>query len=141
MLLIDGAVAAPIRLDATELQAALNDATHVNVSQIDARRVGTAVPLSELLDLADVLPDTTHVTFHAADGFAASVPLHLIRDRGLVIYAQDGGPLPESAGGPLRFLVPDAAACKTAEVDACANVKNLARIEMSVGRGADTRDG
>lgn len=141
MFEIDGAVASPRHFDGKEFAAALADAPRVDVSRLDPRRSGTAVPLSAVLDLVEGLSEATHVTLHAADGFAASVPIELVRDRGLIVYALDDGPLPDSAGGPLRFFVPDAAACRTAEVDACANVKALVRIELTVGPGADARGG
>jgi DMSO/TMAO reductase YedYZ molybdopterin-dependent catalytic subunit len=139
MFEIDGAVASPRRFDGNEFASAIADAPHVDVSRLDSPRTGSAVPLSAVLDLVQPLPEATHVTLHAADGFAASVPIESVRDRGLIIYALDEAPLPESAGGPLRFFVPDAASCRTAEVDTCANVKALTRIELTAGRGADTR--
>ena len=140
MFEIDGAVVSPPRrFEGNEFATALADAPSVDVSRIDSGRTGTAVPLSAVLDLVEIAPEATHITFHAADGFAASVPIESVRSRGLIIHALEDAPLPDSAGGPLRFFVPDAAACRTAEVDACANVKALARIEFTVGPGADTR--
>ena len=56
-----------------------------------------------------------------------------------MIYRLNGQPLPRSAGGPLRFFIPDFATCHTAEVDECANVKFVDRIELSVERGLDNR--
>ena len=51
-----------------------------------------------------------------------------------------GGQAPEiDQGGPFRFLIRDPAACHTDELDDCANVKFLNRIELSVRRGRDTR--
>jgi DMSO/TMAO reductase YedYZ molybdopterin-dependent catalytic subunit len=139
MILIDGAISAPRRFDQIEFSTTVADVPHVDVNRIDTRRSGTAVALSDVLELVQVLPEATHVTLHAADGFAASVPIEAVRDRALIIYELDDGPLPAAAGGPLRFFVPDAAACRTADVDACANVKALVRIEFTVGPGADTR--
>ena len=43
----------------------------------------------------------------------------------------DGHPLPEEKGGPVRFLIPNPAACGTAEVDTCANVKWLNSMSSS----------
>ena len=60
-------------------------------------------------------------------------------DPASVIYELDGEPLPISAGGPIRFYIPDHAACHTAEVDECANVKFVDLIELSTGKGLDTR--
>ena len=42
-------------------------------------------------------------------------------------------------GGPVRFFIPDHAACHVAEVDECANVKFVDRIELTHGRGFDNR--
>jgi hypothetical protein len=53
--------------------------------------------------------------------------------------ASNGEPLDTKAGGPFRFLIPNAAECKTAEMDTCANVKFLDRIELTAGKGRDTR--
>ncbi len=57
----------------------------------------------------------------------------------MVAYRLGDAPLPRELGGPLRFLVPDTGPCAADEVDACANVKFLARLELTVGPGRDTR--
>ena len=81
-----------------------------------------------------------YLTLHsAADDFHASIPLAAVRDRRCLIYRLDGAPLPAKAGGPVRFLIPDHAACHTAEIDECANVKFVDHIELSVERGHDNR--
>ena len=77
-----------------------------------------------LRDLADI---ASHITLDA------------VRERAILIYELDGRPLAESAGGPVRLLIPDYAACKTAEVDECANVKFVDRIELTAERGFDNR--
>ncbi len=56
-----------------------------------------------------------------------------------MIYALDGEPLPAKAGGPLRFFIPDFAACHSADVDECANVKFVDHIELTAARGRDNR--
>src|SRR5919106_108212 len=92
------------------------------------------------LSLADPTPSATYLTLHAsADDFHASVPLDTVRQRGLLIYEVDGQPVPLSAGGPFRFYIPDFAACHSAEVDECANVKFVDRIELSSDKGFDNR--
>ena len=48
-------------------------------------------------------------------------------------------PLPEKKGGPFRFLIPNVDECAIGGVDACANVKFLARIELSQQPGQDNR--
>ena len=80
------------------------------------------------------------MTLHAShDDFHASVPLSTVRDRGLFIYEIDGEPLELAAGGPVRFYIPDHAACHSAEVDECANVKFVDRVELTAGKGFDNR--
>ena len=80
------------------------------------------------------------MTLHAdRDDFHVSVPLAAVRAEGIVVYHRAGGPLEIDQGGPVRFLIRDPAACHTDELDDCANVKFLNRIELSVRRGRDTR--
>ena len=62
-----------------------------------------------------------------------------VADEALVIYRLDGQPLPEKSGGPVRFFIPDFAACHTHEIDECANVKFVDRIEFTTERGFDNR--
>ena len=85
-------------------------------------------------------PEAAWLTLHAsADNFHASVPLESVREQGLLVYSLDGQPLPAKSGGPVRFLIPDVAACHTHEVDECANVKFVDRLELSAARGFDNR--
>ena len=138
-LTIDGEVASPASFD----RAALNNfpaETHIeDVSQLDANRSGRAVTLAGLLDRATPTEEATHVTLHSDDGFSASLSIEDVCDRGIILFEQNGEPLDSRFGGPFRFLIPNAAECKTAELDACANVKHLVRIELTNGPGHDTR--
>lgn len=140
VLVLDGEVERPLRLTAADL-AALAAAWQVeDISQFEPRRRGRAVRLSGLLEAAGVRPAACYLTLHAGrDDFHASVPLAAVRERGVVIYELGGEPLPIDQGGPFRFLVLDAAACKTAEVDECANVKYVDRLELSTERRFDNR--
>ncbi|MBL9122547.1 MAG: molybdopterin-dependent oxidoreductase [Planctomycetaceae bacterium] len=139
-LRIDGLVAHPLELNYDALAAMDADAQVADVSRFDPARKGDAVRLSALLQLAGVKPEGDYLTLHASlDDFHASVPLAEVRERGLLIYRLDGEPLPRQSGGPIRFLIPDYAACKTAEIDDCANVKFVDRIEITRGRGQDNR--
>jgi len=106
-----------------------------DVSQHDRRRRGRAVWLAGLLELAVARPVARYLTVYAGrDGFHACVPLEAVRERSLVIYELDGQPLPAEQGGPFRFLVLDAAQCKTAEIDECVNVKYVDRLELTSER-------
>jgi len=139
-LRIDGLVSHPVELNYDALSAMDLAAQVADVSRVDPARKGDAVRLSAILKLAGVKPEGDYLTLHASlDDFHASVPLAEVRERGLLIYRLDGEPLPRKSGGPIRFLIPDYAACKTAEIDDCANVKFVDRIEITRGRGQDNR--
>jgi len=110
------------------------------VATLDPKRSGQAVRLAGLLTAAGARPEARWLTLHAeTDDFHASIPLADVRDRAVLIYRLNGGPLPVKAGGPFRFFIPDFAACKTHEIDECANVKFVNRIELTRERGQDNR--
>ena len=56
-----------------------------------------------------------------------------------MVYRLGDGRLGLEDGGPIRFLVRDPSVCNTGELDECANVKYLCRIELTTRRGRDTR--
>jgi DMSO/TMAO reductase YedYZ molybdopterin-dependent catalytic subunit len=138
---IDGAVLQHRSFTRETLAALSVEGRISDVSTVIPRRRGEAARLGYLLD--DAQPDdaATHVTLHSADGFSASIPIADVRETGLILFQLDGHELPDAAGGPFRFVIPNAAECRTAELDACANVKSLARIELTAGKGTDTRYG
>lgn len=139
-LRIDGAVERPLSLSYADLSALPERDQIHDVRRLGAKRSGDAVRLAALLRMAGETSDTRFITLHAAaDDFHASIPLDSVLDKAVVIYRQDGAPLPVSAGGPYRFFIPDHAACQMAEIDECANVKFVDRIELSRERGFDNR--
>jgi hypothetical protein len=80
------------------------------------------------------------LTLHADhDDFHVSIPLQAVRGEAIVVYKRGERRLGPEHGGPIRFLIRDPSACHTNELDDCANVKYLSRIELSVRRGRDTR--
>ena len=140
LLKIDGEVDQPGTLTFDDLAAFPAAAQIADVSRIDAKRKGDAVKLSALLDRVQPKPSAKYLTLHAsADDFHASIPLEAVRERAIVIYRLEGTPLPSSAGGPLRFYIPDFAACHTGEIDECANVKFVDRMEFTAMPGQDNR--
>ncbi|HEY2156126.1 MAG TPA: molybdopterin-dependent oxidoreductase, partial [Isosphaeraceae bacterium] len=111
-----------------------------DVSDHHPGRKGSAVDLRALLRRSVPKPEARFVTLHAdRDDFHVSIPLDAIRERGMIVYRLGDGPVDPSQGGPIRFLIRDPASCHTAELDDCANVKYLSRIELTSGRGRDTR--
>ncbi|MDA1165331.1 MAG: molybdopterin-dependent oxidoreductase [Planctomycetota bacterium] len=138
-IVIDGETRQSRSFSREELASLPAAARITDISSVATHRQGEAVRLAGLLDESPPEDSATHVTLHSADGFSASLPLADVRDTGLILFQLEGQALPDSAGGPFRFLIPDAAACRTAELDACANVKKLVRIELTTGKGRDTR--
>ena len=112
----------------------------VDVSRLIPGRQGDAVKLAGLLSLAKPQPGAVYLGLHSStDDFHASIPLAAVVDRALVLYRVNGQPLPVKAGGPVRFFIPDFAACHTDEIDECANVKFVDRIELTAAKGFDNR--
>lgn len=140
ILSIDGEVNHGLELTFEDL-AAFEESVQVRgVSGNPSKWIGDGVTLESLLARVEPTPAANYLTLHAAaDDFAATLPLEAVRGESVVVYCSDGGPLPFSKGGPVRFLIPDPAACHTDELDDCANVKFLDRIELTAGRGRDTR--
>jgi len=139
-LVIDGLVETPVRIAYADLAAMPAADQVVDVSRFVKGRAGEAVTLESLLKLARPLPEADHVTLHASrDDFHVSVPLADLAPVGLLVYRLDGAPLAAKAGGPYRLVLKNYTACHTSELDDCANVKFLDRIELSHHKGRDTR--
>src|SRR5439155_7348 len=111
-------------------------------SRFQPKRQGDGVALEAILEHARPLPEANYLTLHAdRDDFHVSIPLAAVRGEAIVVYKLGENRLAPEQGGPIRFLIRDPAACHTDELDDCANVKFLSRIELSVRRGRDTRPG
>lgn len=130
---IDGAVIQPITLDRAAIAALPAEHRLPDVGTAAPGVRGAGIRVKGLLDLPALAIGATHVTFHAGDGrFAASLTLEQAREYGILLYELDGGPLPVEKGGPYRLVAPGLG-------DLCANVKGVARIEITTGPGRDTR--
>ena len=140
LLTVDGEVEHPLHLSFEDFQK-FDAKDHVkDVSRFCSTRQGDGITLNSLLERVKTKPSGTYLTLHAtADDFAASLPLSAVRDEGIIVFQVNGERLPASLGGPIRFLIRDSAACHTAELDDCANVKFIDRIELTAGKGRDTR--
>ena len=140
LLKIYGAVEHPLALTFADLAAFPAAAQFADVSRLHPSRRGDGVILDAILDQARVRPGTNFVTLHAdRDDFHVSVPLEALKGQGIVVYKLGGDALGVEHGGPIRLIIRDPSACHTGDLDDCANVKYLSRIELTEGRGRDTR--
>ena len=140
LLRIDGAVSRSLALSYDDLAAMPGGDQVVDVSRFHPTRRGDGVALDALLRLAHPTAGANYVTLHAGrDDFHVSVPLPPLRAEGIVVYRVGAEPLGVREGGPIRLLIRDPSACQTGELDDCANVKYLDRIEVTILRGRDTR--
>jgi DMSO/TMAO reductase YedYZ molybdopterin-dependent catalytic subunit len=139
-LIVDGAVERPLRLSCTDLERLPEAAQVRDVSRFHPQRRGDGVTLRAVLDQAGVHPGANYVTLHAQrDDFHVSVPLEPVLEQGIIVYKLGADRLGTEHGGPIRFLIRDPSVCHTGELDECANVKYLSRIELTERRGRDTR--
>jgi 2-dehydropantoate 2-reductase len=137
-LRVEGAVETPRVFSFTDLASLPGQVP--DIGTVMPGRQGGGVWLRALLEATGVRPQASHLTLHATDGdFSASVPLEAVRDRAIVVYRSGEVPLPAAQGGPLRFFITQVEECAVGEVDACANVKFLGTIQLTVGPGTDTR--
>lgn len=94
---------------------------------------GLGIRLKGLLDVPALAIDADHVVFHASDGtYSACLTLQQAKEFGVLVYELQGTALPDANGGPFRLVTPGLG-------DLCANVKGVARIEVTKGPGRDTR--
>ena len=129
---IEGAVVQPVSFDRAAI-AALPEEHQLDVSTLMAGMKGRGIRLKGLLDVPTLAIEADHVVFHASDGtYSACLTLEQVRDHGVLVYELDGVPLPDTKGGPFRLITPGLG-------DLCANVKGVARIEITKGPGRDTR--
>ena len=132
-LRVEGRVNRTVDLSRADLAALPEMAQIPDVSTLNPARRGTGVDLAAVIDRAGPAADATRVILHAdRDGFLVALPLAAMLVRAVVIYARDGGPVPDRDGGPFRVMIREAADCASGEeLDDCANVKYLSRIQLT----------
>jgi DMSO/TMAO reductase YedYZ molybdopterin-dependent catalytic subunit len=126
---VEGLVETPLTIDYATWQGLRRldqtvDFHCVEGWSVDDVRWGGVAP-GELLDMAGLRPEATHVTFHAAGGvYRDGLPLDLVRDPQTVLADRlNDEPLPPAHGGPLRLVVPDQLGYKS--------VKWVERLEVT----------
>ncbi len=113
---IGGLVRNPLSLTLAELRSRPS-ITQVITLQCISNRVGgdltgttkwTGIPLVDLLEEVDLLPEVKELAIESADGFYESVSMMDIQDqRTLLVYEMNGEPLPHTHGFPLRIYIPN----------------------------------
>ena len=132
-LQIDGDVIQSLTLDATVLSSLPSEYQVHDVGEISPGLRGRGIRLKGLLDMATLQIGTKFVTFHSQDGkYSACLTVEQVQDYGILIYELDGESLPAHNGGPFRLVTPGLG-------DLCANVKQVARMELTKDFGTDTR--
>ena len=126
-----GDVQTPIELSYDDLANIEGDAVVADVSTLVPNRSGAAVRLQHLIEQSQPDPQANTIRFIANDGYAVKLRLASILPVGLLVYSIDGQPLSEKQGGPTRLVIPNSAECHTAELDFCANIKALVKIEIT----------
>ncbi len=129
---IDGAVVQSVSFDRATI-ASLPADHQLDISTVMPGMIGKGIRVKGLLDIPALAIGADHVTFHASDGnYSACLTLQQAKEYGVLVYEFDGASLPNAKGGPFRLVTPGLG-------DLCANVKGVARIEVTIGSGADTR--
>lgn len=104
-----------------------------DVSAVVPGKVGAGVRLDAVLAEVGVHPSATHVYLESSDeSFQATLPLDGIR-HAVLAYRLGDDPLPDSKGGPVRFLTPHRGGCDKADGHVCANVKGLGLVRVLRG--------
>lgn len=140
ILMVDGLVEHARGFSAADLDRLPESAREPDVSRYHANRRGSGVTLESILAVVRPRAEANYLTLHAdRDDFHVSIPLAAVRGEGIVVYRFGESALDVKDGGPVRFLIRDPAACHTDQLDDCANVKYLSRIELTARKGRDTR--
>ena len=140
LLTIDGAVEHPVAFSFEDLSRLPEEDVVADISRFHPGREGDGVTLEALLRIARPSAEANYVTLHAGrDDFHVSVPIEPLRLQGVVVFRRGLEPLDPKNGGPVRLIIRDLHECGASELDDCANVKYLDRIEPTVKKGRDTR--
>ena len=128
---ICGLVDRTVSLDRTDLAQFPEHQVVPDVAALQPGKSGRAIYLRALLERAGLDPRGKRLVIHSPrDDYQVETALDDVVERALIIFEREGRALSRDEGGPFRFFVPHAAACGTATVDACGNVKGVERLEV-----------
>jgi DMSO/TMAO reductase YedYZ molybdopterin-dependent catalytic subunit len=111
-LTVNGLVDKPFTLTFEELTAlpsvTLTTDIHCVTKWSKFDTVWRGVKLKDLLEMAGIQPDATHVMGHAEYGYTANLPMEdALRDESMVVWEYEGEAIEPVHGGPVRLLVPN----------------------------------
>jgi len=111
-LTVNGLVDKPFTLSFEELTAlpsvTLTTDIHCVTKWSKFDTVWRGVKLKDLLDMAGIQSDATHVMGHAEYGYTANLPMDdALRDESMVVWEYEGEAIEPIHGGPVRLLVPN----------------------------------
>jgi DMSO/TMAO reductase YedYZ molybdopterin-dependent catalytic subunit len=118
-LTIDGEVEKPLKLNWNDISKIPKIESISNFHCVEGWSVSglkwEGIPFKQILDLVRPKETAKFVSFECADGYTTSLSLEeLSRDNVLLAYKLDGKYLEEGIGAPLRLIVPDKYAYKSA---------------------------
>ncbi len=73
------------------------------------------VTFADLMALAQPKPEAKFVMAHCFGGYSTNLPLEVAMEEGLLAHKQDGEPLGEGHGWPLRLIIPSRYGWKSAK--------------------------
>jgi len=82
-------------------------------SSLDITWEGVTFP--DLMTLAQPKPEAKFVMAHCFGGYTTNLPLEVAMEEGLLTHKQDGEPLGEGHGWPLRLIIPSRYGWKSAK--------------------------
>ncbi len=119
-LVVDGAVQESLLLDFKALMKLpqTEDVSDFHCvtewSKLDMRWAG--VKLADMLAVAGLRDEATHLMLHGYDGYTTNLPLEeAVKDDVLVVHTWEGEPLAHQHGGPVRVITPQLYAWKGAK--------------------------
>lgn len=82
-------------------------------SSLDNTWEGVTFP--DLMALSQPKPEAKFVMAHCFGGYTTNLPLEVAMEEGLLVHKQDGEPLGEGHGWPLRLIIPSRYGWKSAK--------------------------
>lgn len=96
-----------LALPRTDLYATMRCVDNPVDGHLMSTALWSGVRISEVLKLAQPLPEAEGLIFHALDNFDEPLPLGALSpDSALLVYAMNGATLTQSHGAPVRGLLP-----------------------------------